>query len=373
MLYVPMLKVRQEEEKVSKTLQNCFDDNIIPLFEILVDKYKKIYETDPVTGKNIREEKICNDGKSRFYKIPIPEIDENIITLDTINKNINNKKAFIEFYRFSLKEFPSSKIKLNSVKLAYKLNNDLNSYLERTTEIANYDNFIPVISIKKEFEIPEKDLKSLFNKIHLKNKNIALRITDDLFELYKEFIISNLSSNDYLLFDICEHPAKSKINEFKEVAKLEITAKIILLNSPRLKDLKNSSYSEQDYTELIDTSIKNNITENGFWGFGDYCGLKNDLPHTGGGKIGSALILFFDGKKNKFFSYCNHDTNKGTSGYIELVDLIKSDQDKFDPENNCFGYKKINSLTKFKSWTTWINVCLQRTISEMYKLNHNDK
>lgn len=35
MIYVPIFKVRTEEMLVSKKMNYCFSDNIIPLFEIL--------------------------------------------------------------------------------------------------------------------------------------------------------------------------------------------------------------------------------------------------------------------------------------------------------------------------------------------------
>ena len=46
MIYVPMLKTRLEELRVTKEMEYCFSDKIVPLFEIINELYKTTYQKD---------------------------------------------------------------------------------------------------------------------------------------------------------------------------------------------------------------------------------------------------------------------------------------------------------------------------------------
>ncbi|MGD1817500.1 MAG: hypothetical protein ACPKNR_10730 [Pleomorphochaeta sp.] len=371
MLYVPILMLKEQEKKVTEDLNFCFSEKLMPLFEIIQDEFYKKYEIDSETGEFLRQNKYDKNGKLRRCKIPIPNTDDDIITLDNLLKRINGKKVFVDYFRFSNNEFPVNKLNFKSAELSFKLSNSNELYLKRIKELSNYDNLIPVISIKKDFTISLPKLKKIVDELHEKTESIALRLTDEVFDRYKDFCISNLLEKDFVFFDIGEQPAKSKFIEFEELSNIDFLAKVIILNSPRKKDIVNGNYPERDYTYLIDTSLKDHVIKYNFDGYGDYCGLKHDLPHPGGAN-GTALILFYDGVKNQFYSYCNKKV-KGLDGFCELGEIIKEDQNKFDPENNCFAYKKIDTLGSYKSWKNWINVCIRRSISEIYKLIQTDK
>lgn len=46
MIYIPMLKTRDEEFRVLKSMKECYSDKIIPLIEVISEQYQVRYKTD---------------------------------------------------------------------------------------------------------------------------------------------------------------------------------------------------------------------------------------------------------------------------------------------------------------------------------------
>lgn len=361
MIYVPMLKTRKEELKVANNLQNCFTENIIPLFEILDEIYQLRFAVDDISKKFLYEKK----GK-RNQKVKLPNIKDDIITLQEISENIGNRIAFIDYFRYSLKKY-KTKVDVEKVKLSRLLNDDSNLYIQKLKEVTLFENFIPVISIKTDFKIAKIDLRELVRELK-KTSNVAIRLTDEFYEDYKDILENDLEKTDYFLLDIEEQSPSAKFIEFEEVSRFNIKANIIILNSPRKSKIKNGDYNENGYTDLIDNSIIYKIAKYNFSGFGDYCGLKDGLPsNTGGNNSGAALVLIYDYMNNSFWSYTNKNTAEGVTGYRKLYPLVVKDRLRFDPNRDCYGYKKIESMEKTGGWSTWHNVCASRYISQMYR------
>ncbi|NCD06050.1 MAG: hypothetical protein EOL97_08015 [Spirochaetia bacterium] len=158
----------------------------------------------------------------------------------------------------------------------------------------------------------------------------------------------------------------SKEEEYELLSNLSLRAKIIITNSPRKKIFTNSSFPENDYVPFINNAAKDIVKKYKFEGFGDYCGYKDVLPQLGGGQKGSALILFYDFIQNQFFSFCNHNTSLGQSGYSKLVPELINKKDVFNPLGNCLAYSKIENLSSNGTWAYWNNICIRRYISEIY-------
>ncbi|NCD06051.1 MAG: hypothetical protein EOL97_08020 [Spirochaetia bacterium] len=148
MIYVPLLKVRREEKNIIKELNYCFDNIIIPLLEIIRDEHNPPFKKDPITGNYVYEQ----NGKRR-KRVREEASDENICILEFLNNLLKGKRAFIDFFRFVSKNYGGNKIDYNKVELSVKLNSSNELYKERVKEICEYENFIPVISIKPNFEI----------------------------------------------------------------------------------------------------------------------------------------------------------------------------------------------------------------------------
>lgn len=361
MIYVPMLKTRREELSVSKEMNYCFSDNIIPLFEILTDRHEIKYKIDPITHSFIVEQK--GKRKMRIKEIPT---DSDIITLDSLNKLMKNKKAFIDYFRFTIKKYGKN-IDIDRTDLAWKLSRDSVLYKNRIKEISKYSNLIPIVSIKPEFVFGKNELEEYLVELQSENEVIGLRITEEWLKEYSQLIKNVLRCTDYLLFDIGEQNPTSKIMELEEVMELEISAKTILLNSPRKSGTRNGEYKEFGITELIDNSVREIFNEYGFEGIGDYCGLKDILPSNdkSNGK-GAALALLYSYEENGFFSFLNPDTNQGMIGYYKIIQEILSEKDVLDPLHNCPAIQKIENLKGSGNWSTWHNITITRYIHQIY-------
>lgn len=326
-MYIPILKTRRSEINVIKELNYCFSDDIIPMFEIIDQEY-------------------C---------------------LNVIKKIMKGKKAFIDLFRFSINKY-GSRIDLNKAEYSWKLSEDNNFYISELNAIDNGIGFIPVISIKKDFEIKNTDLSKMINDLQSKHISIALRITDEYIEQYSN-IFSQLRNSDYLMLDIGEQNPESKFIEFEEFSELDVFCKKIILNSPRLKDKKNGDYSN-GITNNIDTSLINKIQEYDFEGFGDYMGLKDCMPENqqGSNGIGNALALLYDYKINKFYCFINEDKNKGMTGYRKVKEEILKVEKELNPDNDCPAFTKIKEID-CGNWSTWHNITAKRYIHQIYKKN----
>ncbi|OPF51559.1 hypothetical protein BH721_01275 [Clostridium baratii] len=363
-MYVPIMKVRAEEKKVSKKLRYCFSEKIIPLYEILKDSYETRYKTDE-QGNFVMELK---PGAKRRNKIKLSPTEEDLITLEELN--LDGAVAFIDFFRFEADAYGGNKIDINQVELAYKLSRDEEEYINRLKSISSYENFIPVISLKNNFTFNRSKLISLIKELKLENNCIALRIEDKVFDSVKEVVEEYLDEEDYLLYDIKEQNIDSKVMEIYELNECDIKSKKILLNSPRKAKLKNSEYENCEKSILIDNSVVDEYQDYEFDGFGDYGGLKDQLPTTGGGNgKGAALGLVYNFEENAFYSFCNYDTNLGMGGYIKVIDDILKFEHKLNSDGKCPFYKEVNKRKLEKrggSWATWNNLTLTKYIYEIY-------
>lgn len=364
-MYIPIMKSRAEELKVAQELNYCFSDKIIPLFEILNDIYIVEYEIGD-DGKYLMEQKPGNTKRTRIKKEKTPE---GIITLDKINEIVNGAKVFIDYFRFDVKKYGNN-IDINSVALSYTLNNNVNEYINKLIGISKYKNMIPVLSIKKSLNFKVSKLVEIMDKLQSLNSSIALRIEDEVYDSIKDTIKVKLRDTDYLLYDINEQDFNSKILEVEELKEDKTKAKKIVLNSPRDSRYANKDYENNCATSFIDNTIAREYCNYDLDGFGDYGGLKDQLPKTNrnNGK-GSALAILYNYSDNLFYSFCNSDTSLGAKGYFEVIKDVLNSESKLNPNNDCAAYVKINRMfnnKKYGSWRTWNNITLTRYIHQIY-------
>ncbi|MEA4827917.1 MAG: hypothetical protein VB130_15005 [Clostridium sp.] len=371
-MYIPMMKTRQEELRVSRELNYCFSDEIIPLFEILNEIYEKKYEIDD-NGNRLMELKPGGKKKTPILK---EKTSDDIITLDFINDIVNKSKVFIDYFRFDINKY-GKQVDISKVTLAYTLNNNSDEYIKKLQSISNYQNMIPVLSLKKIFILPKAKTIEVIKQLQSLNLAIAFRIEDGLYEIYKDIIENNLRESDYLLYDIGEQNFCSKIMELDELQECNTKAKKIVLNSPRHLKNANKDYEDCCVTNLIDNAAANEYVDYDLDGFGDYGGLKDQLPdkNAGSNGKGAALALMYNYKDNSFYSFCNSDTNQGQKGYLKVIKDILKYEYILNPDGNCEAYRKIKSMfAKHKngSWRIWNNIGLTRYIHQAY-LKTKDK
>ncbi|WP_342476868.1 hypothetical protein NYE24_24300 [Paenibacillus sp. FSL H7-0350] len=358
------MKNRDEELRVVKGMSNYFGELIIPVLEIIRDEYFVRYRTDEVTGEFIFEKK---PGLKNKTKIKLDPREEDIITLAEIQKRLNGKRAFIDFFRFNDNEYDNKVFK--GMELSFKLSRDYAYYKHRIYGIAEYENLIPVISIKNGFKVSAHELEKMINDLREGNSSIAIRITDNYLEDYAELFEESLTRSDYLMLDIRSQHVDSKFIELEEFQELETDAVKILLNSPRLRSHKNGEYENLLFTSKIDNKVAIIYKDYGFQGFGDFGGLKDDLPvDSGGNGKGAALGLTFVKEENAFYSVVNHDTNMGVGGYKYVRSEILKRLDILDKEDNCVAIKRIKDMQgKYGNWATWNNLTLTRYIHQQAK------
>lgn len=350
MQYVPIVKTRQEELRVIRNLNHCFDKDIIPLFEILNEFYYPRYKMDPETGKPLYEVKKGNANKTRIKE---EKTQDDIITLQKLNMDINGKRAFVDYFRFNPALYGSFDPK--KVELALKLNNNYNLYRSKIEGITEYRNFIPVISMKPStgLTIRNSDLIDFITSLQKNASSVALRLTDDLFDVYKDIIENCLRPSDFLLYDIGEQKVSSKIMELSEFASSSFNFETILLNSPRLLKRNNGEYERSGFTKFIDNSARLEYKKYGFSGFGDYGGLKDSLSTGASNNKGCALALIYMNKQNQFLSFMNPDSSLGSIGYNLVKGEILKLTNFIDPKNECPAMDRIRSIPTTGSWSTW--------------------
>ena len=360
MIYIPMLKTRSEELRIAADVNECFSTKIIPLFEVISEKYRVRYKTNE-KGEFIRER-----HKTRTMKVKCEPTEEDIITLSNINEIVNNNKVFVDYFRFSAKKY-GKKVDARRAGLAYELSGDYFLYKKKLLAVTVYDNMIPVISIKEDYDIEHSELRELIVKIQQKTAHIALRITDGLLDMHNDIIVNCLRKQDYLLYDLEENNPELKYERIKQLKGDNLLCRIILLNSPRKSCIKNVEYPVNDVTDLINNCARNVAEECELDGYGDYCGLMDDMPIRGGANgTGAALVLFYNYEDNVFYSYCNHNSKLGKAGYKDIIPLIRKDEKLLDPLGECPGFRKMHE-EPVKNWNTWNYVNAARYIYQIYK------
>ena len=368
-MYIPIMKNRKRELAAAENLSNLFDESLIPYFEIISDSYSTKYEVDS-EGNYVRNEQKTKSGVIRQMRIKLPHTEEDINTLETIKSKIGNKKAFIDFFRFSIPDAEYTNFSFEAVVLSYNLSQDFSEYKKRVLGIAKFDNFIPVISIKKGLLIGTSDFRNIISEMQNKFSSIAIRITSELFDDYRKDIQSCMRSNDYFFYDIRSSSVQSKRIEMMELKNYTLPCPKILLNSPRPIDKNNGEYEKSKPTILINNDAIEKYASFKFDGVGDFAGLKDELPKAGGsGGAGTALSLMYNNEDNKFYSFKCDDSSIGMKGYRVVVNDILSNLDMLGNIKNCPAIDKIALMkreNKYGNWSTWNEMTITRYIHQLY-------
>lgn len=359
-----MLKGRNYEIQLLEQLNNQFSEKIIPLIEIVNEHFRQTeFARDPVTGEFLK----CQKGK-RLQRYRIPPTENDIDTLHFYNNLLNNKKGFIDFFRFSTDVY-GRKLDISSVELSQRMNQNEKLYIDHLLEVCQFDNLIPVLSLKKGFFLRQYQLSSLIEELQKNNHQIAIRLDDDAFEAYCNEVSESLRENDFLLFDIGEQNPASKAIELREFNNIVSRAHKGVVNSPRKRSVQNGHYENRKYTDLIDNSLKDVLQKDyKIAAYGDYCGLKDNLPVSSKGQFGAALALFYHFANNKFFAYVNENTQEALAGYKKIIPQMIEDTDFLDPKKTCPAMREVESqYIKMTSgnWGTWNKITVIRYINQI--------
>lgn len=365
-LYIPMFKGRAVEQQVIKSNNQCFSAQMIPLVEIMKDHFRQTeFATDPITGEYIKK---TVGKRQQRYRVEPTEEDRD--TLEYYKELFRGKKVFIDFFRFTTDVY-GTRINANALDLSIRLTRNEALYYERLCELEEFENLIPVLSIKKNFFPRSFSATDFIEKLQKGNAQIAVRLDDDAYEEFAAVLADALRENDYIMFDIGEqHPIAKEI-EIEEFNNLPTLATKIVLNSPRKRNVKNGEYENGKYTELIDNSARNvkHLYKN-VAGYGDYCGMKDNLPGNQIITRGCALALFYGYSSNKFKAYVNTDSEAGVSGFLALIPQILADAKELDPDDTCGAIRYIKELStrgKSGNFCTWNGLIITRCIEQVHR------
>lgn len=361
-MYIPILKNRTSEMKVLSQVNSLTGKGMMPLIEVISSDYKTQYKKDPVTN-----EFIYVQGKKQRRRVKLEPTEADNITLEKIKEYTANNRSFVEPFRFDSNDYPKTDI--SKVLYSFEISRDFNKYKEQLVKVSKEPSMIPVVSIKKSFEIPTDQLEELVDLLKLNTVTIGLRIAVDLFDDYLECIENILDENDYIFIDLQNNNFDSKELEIEDVKDCDLECKKILLNCPRSNDINNADYEENKVTAFIKNCVAERYYEYDFDGFGDYGGLKDALPlDRQGGGTGAALALIYNKDANAFISFVNKDTSLGLRGFREVRKNILANPSLIEDFHTCDVIKEIRGMSlTFGNWNTWIEHCLKRYIDQVIK------
>ncbi|NMA06063.1 MAG: hypothetical protein GX931_06840 [Acholeplasmataceae bacterium] len=334
----------------------------------------------PMFKNRMYENKVIRENKSVFeggFITPIIEIIELKHDVETIIKRYDEDivgRYFIDFFTFAYKEY----LRFSPKKVTFSLDirdEKRYKYIDLLLETVKSEKAIPIISIKqgRPFILNKEKIFETIKTLQEKKDSIAIRIEGRYYDEYFDIIHNLLRQSDYFMFDIGSSSIDSFILQLSDFSSKNHIYKTILLNSPRLENLNNGDYENEQYTQLIDNSVAKEYMEYFFDGFGDYVGLKDELPTDGGSGKGAALILMYNHEKNNFFSIVNKSTDDGLKGYENFVyERVIWHRNRLDPNEDCLAYKYIDRNIGpgkgYGNWAIWKYILMLRTLSEMKKV-----
>lgn len=353
MMYVPILKNRMFENKLIKEKGHLFENEIImPMIEIIsLRQGKKLYD--------------------------LPEL---IYQYD----NQINSKYFIDLFAFDPDEYKPFDI--DGVEFAFEMNDEKKYVYDDVLEELNCsDKIIPVISVKKARRfLTNERLQKVIKKLQSFKSAIAIRLDVNMFNARFRLIDDLLRPSDFLMLDVKDKSMDSYALEIEEIKTSVNLYKRIFIHAPRPKNANNGDYLVAGHTDLIDTKINTDYANEGFDGYGDYAGLKDEFPSSGGNGQGAALAIFYDRNKSKYFTILDpmiennyHEIlQKGVKGYQDIISLLFTKyRSLLDNDGKCLAYEYIQTelidKNKTGSWGTWKYITILRTISEIKKSTEN--
>lgn len=342
-MYISVLKNREQELKIIKEHNGLFTKDMLPLIEIIKQRFRgKFYTLDEMI---------------RSYDSLLPE------------------GYLIDFFTFSDGEYKNFKSENVDFSISIR-GQKIEEYMSMLMMVSASKSGIPVISIKDARPLFNGDiLYESIKRLKSIKKRIAIRLQARHFQRYFKLLDTVLESQDILIYDINESMIQSNFfdTNLQKTKKGNYTS--IILHSPRHRDLYNKTYPDGEYTNIIDNSISKDFSTYNFDGFGDYAGLKDDLPSDGGGK-GYAIGLMYVNDVHQFFSIVAKEShNKDLRFEYVTKQIIDKHLSLLDPDGTCPAIYHINSkhyqTGKYGNFSNWVYITLLRYLSQTKKAIHS--
>lgn len=340
MKYVPVLRFRDQERIVLKNIS--FSQKTMPLIEILKSTPNARMKG---TFTEIHEKEL---GKIRVpFMVDFPT-----------HLNISKTEANIQNFLRPLQVNQQAK---NSALLS----------------LSRISNLIPVISYNPAVPYLANTIVNDATLLRKTYKHLAFRVFDRNFNSLINEIDTTITNGDILVFDIDDAPHGSpalrpKYQRISQV-KQKRNCQTVIIRSAIPSNIHNTDLIDDTPITSADNSLLTSYFAYHFDAFGDFAGLKNDLPSTGG-TISPGLI-FYSWHSNSFVGYKGRAKNLNEFQTHIGPTLIKSTYWKNYSQTHhqsCPGCKKIQEIASkiidSGNQATWKGITLAHYLYTMEEL-----
>lgn len=332
MNYIPIIKLKYNEILKSKYIKNYLSHkNIIPFLELR-------FELDKIVkNKNIND--FINDTNITKYFLGIPHKPE-----------VVGKGA-----------------KLNPDDYLTQANSTIYNYFNETIKLFSKEECLPVYYVYSD-----NDFIKLYNFLdygHALKRHVAVLTTPGYAKKIKKEKIEN---EDFIFLDLYSNTIKSHVPNLKDIF-ANYSCNIILIRENRTRNTFNSAieldkkaplYNDLS-NELVDPSIS--FVKNSLFGFGDFCGFKNDV-NIGNQPIDSsefypAIALYQKQQKPNQFLGIRTSVQKNCGGFADLKQLVIKRASTLDPLNQTplFNFLSEEKTENYAAWniiTQWYYIAV---------------
>lgn len=321
-MYIPVLKNRTIEMSViSDLLEVRISKETLPLFEVIQEK-----------------------TRSNSNKTYIDDLNE-LFTRYSHN-------FFLDIPKFNLNSSTSEPVHAFQTSV----NRQENFVYQQMLHCQKIPGVIPVISYGIREILDKTILERDLIKYHTNFESIAVRLTPTQYNAIPDFEKSAISKHDYLLLDIDDkshtNPAFKKIYKSINEQKKIIGFKTFIINSNKPISLYNKNIHDGRIIEEIDNSLLEMyaLSKYKFDGFGDYAGITNALPSTGG--TISPAGIYYSANENVFIGYRGKTQSLSEFKNHIAPSIITSPywaEYSEEHHNQCPGCRKIQSIINSNS------------------------
>jgi len=345
--FFPLIKMKRSERSCLKKSFNLFSgDNITPYLELLLEKGE--------------------DGKADISSV-------NSWLADFLEKKPSASLVIEFFHGKSLLTRAGAEKVGNHDYLSLQNGNKL--YLNDTESLFDYPAAVPCYVVDQITINNPENFTHFIQMGHNKKTPVGLRIdiTGIIDFSFLSSTLSQLTSDDFLFLDFKKDSYSKKMALVEEqILKKGYKAKISILSDDR-PSKTNSSYNHSGYDKevkdgpsIINMDNRNaSPTKPQLYGFGGYCGAKNNLDSGGSSNNKMyALALIYDDSKRMFYSIVS-ESGRGQQDYADVKKEVLKQKALFDQDGKCPAYKFIEDKKEPGGWTTWILFGIIRYIDQM--------
>lgn len=335
--YVPVLRFRQEERLALKSLD--LSAKVLPLLEIVMEVPRA--KKDAEFGKDYTTE-------LAEFRRPL------IVDLPTYEKIGASLKSEVQDF---LRPIQAS----------------VQQRIGRYAKLSSVTDLIPTVSYTTQAPYVPGTIKRMVTALRPTFPRLAFRVFDYAFSVAMKEVIQFAVAGDIVLLDIDEdaHGNPALTTQYSQVSALRAKGcKTVVLRSAIPDGLPNNKLLDDQPVLKIDNSLRTAYQGYGFDAFGDFAGIKKDLPKKGG--TVSPGFIFYSWKGNLSVGYKGRvqdlDEFKAHIGPLVLASRYYR-QYSSTHRSKCPGCKLVDSIVNGpdsgKSQGQWKRIALMHYLYTM--------